>query len=262
MTDDVELVMMNSALGPINATSESGKSLRGICAVSCGEDETCCGDYCFPGINVCCPIRNYACKPGYTCCGFFCCKSALAYCCSPNNCCAYETPHNSPTTFFPTQPPYQPHPYPTYGPVSYDSGSRPSYYSSYTPPSQPSLSLGEIIGITFGSIICLLIVGLMIGLIIIAFVTYKRRRLEYDTAAIALTVLQYQQREVTKVAPTREFIQEMPVMNTSTVPTRPKPLPRAYAPVTASAVVVSSAPDTTSNRESGVYKLINICEIK
>ena len=153
--------------------------------------------------------------------------------------------------------------YPTYGPVSYDSGSRPSYYSSYTPPSQPSLSLGEIIGITFGSIICLLIVGLLIGLIIIAFVTYKRRRLEYDTAAIALTVLQYQQREVTKVAPTREFVQEMPVMNTTTVlPTRPKPLPRAYAPVTASAVVVSSAPDTTSNRESGVYKLINICETK
>ena len=109
-------VMMNSALGRINATSESGKSLRGICAVSCGEDEACCGDYCFPGINVCCPIRNYACKPGYTCCGFFCCKSALAYCCSPNNCCAYETPNNSPT-FFPTQPPYQRHPYPTYGPV-------------------------------------------------------------------------------------------------------------------------------------------------
>ena len=39
MTDDVEPVIMNSALGPINnATSDSEKSPRGICAVSCGEE--------------------------------------------------------------------------------------------------------------------------------------------------------------------------------------------------------------------------------
>lgn len=247
---------MNSALGP-NATSDSGKSLRGICAVSCGEDETCCGDYCFPGINVCCPVRNYACKPGYACCGFSCCKSAVAYCCSPNNCCAYGTPNNSPT-YFPTQPPYQPHPYPTYGPISffpisYESGSRPSYYSSYVPSPQPSSSLGLIIGLAGVIIASVLAVGLLIGLIIIAFIIYKRRRLEYESAAIALNVLQYQQREVTEVAPTRELVQKMPVTNTTTLPTRPKPLPRAYAPVMGSAVVVPSAPDTPSNRENGMH---------